>query len=410
MNIDLLSKMVKELILKQDELVLPQVGSFITEIIPASFSDKGYSINPPYRKLIFRQKDETKDSTLIDFYAKNNNIDRELAKEIMTNFLIEMKEHLYEKKVIILPELGRLRATKENNIFFIADEDLDIYPEGFGLESISLKTHKESIKDKFEDISELVRHDNTSNQKNDLLKEDTNESISLEKELIHNESLKEDNEEIKEKNQVDETDKKYNEETKAKFEEEDTYENTSLEKDLIHNESLKEDNEEIKEKNKVDESLKEDNEETNAKFEEEETYENTSHEKELIHNESLKEDNEEIKEKNKVDESVKKDNEETNAKFEEEETYENTSLEKDLIHNESLKEDNEEIKEKNKVDESLKEKSNILKNIIIVLIIVVTLCIIFFISYLILAKIYPELFYNEEQLKVLETIDYFKKN
>ena len=55
-----------------------------------------------------------------------------------------MKEVLLSRKVIVFPGLGRLRATRENNIFFVADEGLDIYPEGFGLQSLSLKTHKET--------------------------------------------------------------------------------------------------------------------------------------------------------------------------------------------------------------------------------------------------------------------------
>ena len=45
---------------------------------------------------------------------------------------------------MIFPGLGRLRATKENTFFFIADEDLDIYPYGVGLEPVSLKTHEET--------------------------------------------------------------------------------------------------------------------------------------------------------------------------------------------------------------------------------------------------------------------------
>ena len=44
----------------------------------------------------------------------------------------------------MFPGLGRLRATKENTFFFIADEDLDIYPYAVGLEPVSLKTHEET--------------------------------------------------------------------------------------------------------------------------------------------------------------------------------------------------------------------------------------------------------------------------
>lgn len=144
MDIDLLSKMVKELILDNDEVSLPGVGSFVAELVPSSFSDKGYTINPPYKRLSFRKKADASDNVLIDFYAKSNNVDKETASKIVIDFLTEMQKVLELRKSIVFPGLGKLRATKENIFFFVADEDLDIYPEGFGLEPISLKTHEET--------------------------------------------------------------------------------------------------------------------------------------------------------------------------------------------------------------------------------------------------------------------------
>lgn len=144
MDIDLLSKMVKELILDNDEVSLPGVGSFVAELVPSSFSDKGYTINPPYKRLSFRKKADASDNVLIDFYAKSNNVDKETASKIVIDFLSEMQTVLELRKSIVFPGLGKLRATKENIFFFVADEDLDIYPEGFGLEPISLKTHEET--------------------------------------------------------------------------------------------------------------------------------------------------------------------------------------------------------------------------------------------------------------------------
>lgn len=144
MDIDLLSKMVKELILDNDEVSLPGVGSFVAELVPSSFSDKGYTINPPYKRLSFRKKADVSDNVLIDFYAKSNNVDRATASKIVIDFLSEMQKVLELRKSIVFPGLGKLRATKENIFFFVADEDLDIYPEGFGLEPISLKTHEET--------------------------------------------------------------------------------------------------------------------------------------------------------------------------------------------------------------------------------------------------------------------------
>jgi nucleoid DNA-binding protein len=144
MDIDLLAKMVKEAILDHDTVTLPGVGCFVAELVPSTFSDKGYTINPPYRRLYFSPK-QGGDTYLVDLYARDNEeVDADMATRILTEFLTEMKEVLKVKKTVVFPGLGRLRATRENHFFFVADEDLDIYPEGLGLAPLSLKTHVET--------------------------------------------------------------------------------------------------------------------------------------------------------------------------------------------------------------------------------------------------------------------------
>ena len=140
MDIDLLARMVKELIMDHDQVGLPGVGTFVAEMVPASFSDKGYTINPPYRRLSFYPS-RLEDTLLIDFYAASNQLDQETARTYITQYLAELKSVLQERKSIILPGLGRLRATRENALFFVADEGLDIYPAGVGLRPVSLKSH-----------------------------------------------------------------------------------------------------------------------------------------------------------------------------------------------------------------------------------------------------------------------------
>jgi hypothetical protein len=154
MDIDLFSKMIKELILDSDRVVLPGLGCFVAEMVPATFSDKGYTINPPYRRLSFRSKPDA-DDALMNFYAESNGLDRDVACRILGDFIAELRTVIFTKKLVVLPGLGRLRATEENNIFFIADEDLDIYPAGFGLEPISLKTHQETRQEVIEAVAGL---------------------------------------------------------------------------------------------------------------------------------------------------------------------------------------------------------------------------------------------------------------
>ena len=143
MDVDLLSKMVGQLIVDNDRVGLPGVGTFVAEVVPATFSDRGYTINPPYRRLSFHQS-RSEDTLLADLYAESNNVPKETAKLIVAQFLEEFSRVLKERKSITLPGLGRIRATRENNFFFVPDEDLDIYPDGFTLKPVSLKTHLEA--------------------------------------------------------------------------------------------------------------------------------------------------------------------------------------------------------------------------------------------------------------------------
>ena len=155
MDMELLSRMVGELILDHDHVGLPGVGTFVAEIVPASFSDRGYTINPPYRRLSFSAS-VLEEDLLVDFYAAENSIGRPAAKAYLTAFLAEMKEVLKDRKAVTFPGLGRLRATRQNAFFFVPLEDLDIYPEGFGLEPVSLKTHIETDEEVSIAVSDLA--------------------------------------------------------------------------------------------------------------------------------------------------------------------------------------------------------------------------------------------------------------
>ena len=155
MDMQLLSRMVGELVLDHDCVGLPGVGTFVAEVVPATFSDKGYTINPPYRRLSF-YSDVREEDLMVDFYAAENSMDKPAARAYMTAFLAELKDVLKERKTVTFPGLGRLRATRQNNFFFVPNEDLDIFPDGFGLEPVSLKTHIETEEEVSIAVSDLA--------------------------------------------------------------------------------------------------------------------------------------------------------------------------------------------------------------------------------------------------------------
>ena len=208
MDIELLSSLVRKLILESDEVAVPGLGTFATSLVVASFSDRGYTINPPYRKLDFipseaPSSDGTPAAQTVQAAADGNlaagwesaadgelaaggesaadgnfAADGELAVEqtagepkggevpaiigriaatrkiALAQAAAELAEcvqairaELEAERLAQLPGLGKLRLTKEGEIFFVAAEDLNIYPEGFGLEPVSLKNKEAQAAD-----------------------------------------------------------------------------------------------------------------------------------------------------------------------------------------------------------------------------------------------------------------------
>ena len=138
-DVELFAACLKDLLLENDSVVVPGLGSFMTRLMPASFSDLGRTINPPYRKLSFRAVENGDASLFMDKLAaclpEGTDTDAWLK-----SFVEGFKEALDRTKRVELENLGAMRATAQNDYFFVASEDLDIYPEGMGLAPVTIKS------------------------------------------------------------------------------------------------------------------------------------------------------------------------------------------------------------------------------------------------------------------------------
>ncbi|MBO4605615.1 MAG: hypothetical protein J5667_03630 [Bacteroidales bacterium] len=135
MDIDQLSTLVRSLILDSDEVLVPGLGTFRAEVVPASFSDKGFTVNPPYRKLSF----EAEISPRASLGRNDTPAPPTVEGEGLEACVESLKKKLKDTRSVELKGLGKLRLTKGDQYFFVQDEDANIYPEGFGLEAVSLK-------------------------------------------------------------------------------------------------------------------------------------------------------------------------------------------------------------------------------------------------------------------------------
>ncbi len=139
MDLETLSRLLKELLLVNDRVSLPGMGSFIAELAPSVFSDRATVIHPPYRRILFRTSEVWNDGLLENLYASEIVKEPESVKGEIEHFVREFKNNLNIEKSIRLPGFGTMRATDQKDYFFVADKDLFIYPDGYGLEPLNIR-------------------------------------------------------------------------------------------------------------------------------------------------------------------------------------------------------------------------------------------------------------------------------
>ena len=138
-DVELFAACLRDLLLENDTVCVPGLGSFMARLMPASFSDRGRTINPPYRKLSFRASEQG-DPQLFTEHLSTLLPKGSDAAQWLAAFVGEFKGELEKTKMVDLASLGTMRATAQNDFFLVAADDLDIYPEGLGLEPVTVKS------------------------------------------------------------------------------------------------------------------------------------------------------------------------------------------------------------------------------------------------------------------------------
>jgi hypothetical protein len=150
MEITLFSKCIKDLIVENDRVDVPYLGTFTAEMMPAAYSDRQTTIHPPYRKMSFHKGEVSlsEGRPLLNKVMREAGVSLEQAGVELGWCLSRLSSELEGSKICRLPGLGVMRANARNEFFFVPADDLDIWPDGIGFEPISIKLPKEEIPDK----------------------------------------------------------------------------------------------------------------------------------------------------------------------------------------------------------------------------------------------------------------------
>ncbi len=141
MTLELFTSFLEEIVGEKDRVSIPGLGIFTASLQPASISDNGFTINPPYRKIDFdfEESDDTSDQSIVQLYAVRYGVDKEVASREIDESVREIRKSLNSDQVCELPGLGKFHIMSDGLVFFIVDKEAQLYPDGFGLESVSFK-------------------------------------------------------------------------------------------------------------------------------------------------------------------------------------------------------------------------------------------------------------------------------
>ena len=135
MDISLFAKCLKYLLLKNDEVNVPGLGCFTAQTVADSVEEDGTPI-PPYRKISYSPADKEDDGTFLRWMAKFIHCEEDEARDTFRDFIEDLSGEMDQTRCVELDGLGTLRSTGHKIYYFTCNNDLFIYPDVPGQESV----------------------------------------------------------------------------------------------------------------------------------------------------------------------------------------------------------------------------------------------------------------------------------
>lgn len=138
MNLAVISVLLQELLLENERITLPGVGTFSLEEVPASFLEESNIMLPPTKKIVFDNLQNKNDGLLENAYARKTGLILEDSKRDLLFLSKKVKEAIANNLKVVIPGFGTL-FNNNGEISFDKDRDLDVSPDSFGLEAITVE-------------------------------------------------------------------------------------------------------------------------------------------------------------------------------------------------------------------------------------------------------------------------------
>lgn len=143
----MLTRYLKDLLYREEQIVIPDFGTFTTEQVSARIDEDGKTFYPPTKKLNFNSSLTENDGLLAHYIASVDKISYESALNFIKFEVGNWVEKLKNEDVV-LPELGTFSKDVFDHIIFSQSSDSNFLTTSFGLSNFEGNNIKRSKLDK----------------------------------------------------------------------------------------------------------------------------------------------------------------------------------------------------------------------------------------------------------------------
>ncbi len=133
-----LAKHIESLLLKNDCVVVPRLGGFVTRYVPARWVAEENLFLPPYRSVGFNAQLTINDGLLVQSYMQANDTSYPDTLKLVDRDVTQVKEMLQREGEFVFDGIGKLLLRLDGHYDFVPLEAGVISPELYGLDAFTI--------------------------------------------------------------------------------------------------------------------------------------------------------------------------------------------------------------------------------------------------------------------------------
>jgi hypothetical protein len=129
----LIEQLLEDALMRRNYVVVPGVGAFMADHVPAEISLGGQKVYPPAKKVVFNPKLNANDVFLRNQLCKTSGLDVLIADEEVRIFAEGIRSKLKDGLMVSVGRLGYLYVNNEGEISFNNNSEINWNLESYGL-------------------------------------------------------------------------------------------------------------------------------------------------------------------------------------------------------------------------------------------------------------------------------------